>query len=194
MTATLEKRLTEREYLELEEQSETRHEFVDGAMVAMAGESQVHNDIAGAIYAALLPTARAKRCRIAIEGVRVRVRNGRVRYPDVFVACPPSGDGFIEENPFFIVEVLSPSTAATDRIAKLDEYTSLPSLQRYVLIEQDRRFVIVYRRTPEGWLYQTFKDGEIDVPCLETTLTLDQIYAGVEFTTVASVSESQNPS
>jgi Uma2 family endonuclease len=164
MTAALEKRLTEREYLELEERSEIRHEFVDGEMVAMAGESQAHNDIAGAIYAALLPTARTKRCRIAIEGIRVRVPNGRVRYPDVFVACPPSGDRFIEENPCFIIEVLSPSTAATDRITKLDEYTSLSSLERYVLVEQDRRFVIVYRRTLEGWLYQTFQDGVLDIP------------------------------
>jgi Uma2 family endonuclease len=110
--------------------------------------------------------------------------------------CEPQGnDPRLEENPCFIIEVLSPSTVETDRITKLDEYTSIPSLQRYVLIEQDRRFVIVYRRTPEGWLYQTFQDGVLDVPCLEATLTLDQMYAGIELTgSVDSVPDHENSS
>jgi Uma2 family endonuclease len=114
---------------------------------------------------------------------------GRVR------SVPAERERFIEENPCFIIEVLSPSTAATDRITKLDEYTSIPSLQHYVLIEQDRRFVIVYRRTLEGWLYQTFQDGVLDVPCLETTLTLDQMYEGIELTgSVDSVPDHENSS
>ncbi len=196
MAKTLEKPMTFEAYLELEEGSETRHEFVDGQMLAMAGETGEHEDIVFNIVAALRPIAQVKGCRLRGPSVKLRVSGQRYRYPDVYIVCEPrSNDPRLEENPCFIVEVLSPSTAATERITKLDEYTSLPSLQRYVLIEQDRRFVIVYRRTPEGWLYQTFQDGEIDVPCLETTLTLDQIYAGIEFSSaVESVSENENPS
>ncbi len=196
MAKTLEKPVTVEAYLELEEQSETRHEFVDGQLLAMAGETGEHEDIVFNIVAALRNIAQAKGCRLRGPSVKLRVSGRRYRYPDVYIVCEPRGnDPRLEENPCFIVEVISPSTAATDRITKLDEYTSLPSLQRYVLIEQDRRFVIVYRRTPEGWLYQTVQDGSIDVPCLETTLSLDQIYAGIEFTeTVDPVSNHENSS
>jgi Uma2 family endonuclease len=196
MIRTLEKPVTVEAYLELEEQSEIRHEFVDGEMVAMAGETGEHEDIVFNIVAALRPIAQAKGCRLRGPSVKLRVSGQRYRYPDVYVVCEPQGnDPRLEENPCFIIEVLSPSTVETDRITKLDEYTNIPSLQRYVLIEQDRRFVIVYQRTPEGWLYQTFQDGMIDVPCLETTLALDQIYAGIELSeTVDSVSENEKPS
>lgn len=182
MTQALEKPVSLEAYLESEEHSEIRHEFVDGQLVATAGETGEHEEIVFNIVTALRPIAQAKGCRVRGPSVKLRVSSHRYRDPDVYIVCSPRGnDPWLEENPCFIVEVLSPSTAATDRIAKLDEYTSLPSLQRYVLIEQDRRFVIVYRRTPEGWLYRTFQDGTIDVPCLETTLALDQIYAGIEF-------------
>lgn len=198
MTATLEprtpkKRISEQEYLEFEERSETRHEFVDGTMLAMAGESQLHNDIAGAIYAALLPVARAKRCRIAIGTMRVRVPSGRIRYPDVFVACPPGGDAYVEETPCFIVEVISASTEKTDRGAKLEEYTNINSLERYLIVEQVKKQVSLYRRTKQGWLFEVISEpGVMDVPCLETTLSFDTIYAGLELPGEAEESEAQN--
>jgi Uma2 family endonuclease len=196
MAKTLEKPMTVEAYLELEEQSEIRHEFVDGQMLAMAGETGEHEDIVFNIVTALRPIAQAKGCRLRSPSVKLRVSGQRYRYPDVYIVRSPRGnDPRLEENPCCIIEVISPSTVEMDRITKLDEYMSIPSLQHYVLIEQDRRFVIVYRRTPEGWLYTTFQNGTIDVPCLETTLSLDQIYAGIEFTTaVDSVSESENPS
>jgi Uma2 family endonuclease len=196
MAKTLEKPVTVEAYLELEERSENRHEYVDGQLLAMAGETGEHEDIVFNIVTALRPIAQAKGCRLRGPSVKLRVSGRRYRYPDVYIVyAPRSNDPRLEENPCFIIEVISPNTAATDRITKLDEYTSLPSLQRYVLIEQDRRFVIVYRRTTEGWLYQTFQDGTIDVPCLETTLTLDQIYAGIKFKgAIDAVAENESPS
>jgi Uma2 family endonuclease len=65
---------------------------------------------------------------------------------------------------------------------KSDEYKNLPSLERYALVSQDRRFVVLYKRVLDHWEVVTLDDqGEIDLPCLGTTLTLEQIYAGIGF-------------
>ena len=78
--------------------------------------------------------------------------------------------------------MLSDSTEHTDFGKKLDEYTRLPSLQRYVLVASDSRFVVVYRREGTRWTVESLEEtGEFDVPCLETTVTLEQIYTDVQF-------------
>ena len=73
------------------------------------------------------------------------------------------------------------STASTDHNDKLEEYTRLPTLQRYAIISQDVRRVIVYKRSLEGWAVEILEDGAIDIPCLGTSVTLEQIYAGLEW-------------
>jgi Uma2 family endonuclease len=178
----LEKKISVSEYLELEKHSEVRHEFVDGELLAMAGEKRRHNRIAGRIYAALLETAITRDCEIAFETVKIRTRDTRIRYPDIAVSCAPGTDEYFLENPCFIAEVLSSTTEKTDLTLKLDEYKNLPSLERYALVSQDRRFVVLYKRVLDHWEVVTLDDqGEIDLPCLATSLTLEQIYAGIGF-------------
>jgi Uma2 family endonuclease len=175
--------ITEAEYLELEKAAEVRHEFVDGAMVAMAGESRVHYRIARNLTRALEDQSSKTACEIVMEAVKVRVHAGRYRYPDVIVTCDPGKDPYFLENPCFIAEVLSGSTAPTDHNDKLEEYTRLPSLQRYAIVSQDVRRVIVYKRGVEGWIVEILEDGTIEIPCLETSVSLDQLYAGLELPT-----------
>ncbi len=182
MAAILEKKISLAEYLELEKKSDVRHEFVDGEMLAMAGEKRRHNRIAGRIYALLLEVATARDCEIAFESVKILTRNSRTRYPDVVVSCAPGNDEYFLENPCFIAEVLSSTTEKTDLTLKLDEYKNLPSLERYALVSQDRRFVVLYKRVLDHWEVETLENqGEIDIPCLGTNLTLEQIYAGISF-------------
>lgn len=182
MAGKLEHKISVSDYLELEKCSEVRHEFVDGEILAMAGEKRRHNRIAGRIYAALLETAIARDCEIAFESVKIRTRGTRIRYPDIAVSCAPGNDEYFLENPCFIAEVLSSTTEKTDLTLKLDEYKNLPSLERYALLSQNQRFVVLYKRVLDHWEVITLEDkGEIDLPCLETTLTLEQIYAGIRF-------------
>jgi Uma2 family endonuclease len=180
VTATAAQKTVEA-YLEFEKSAEVRHEFVDGSMLAMAGSSLRHNEIIFRIRALLTSFAQAKKCVIATESLRVMTKATRYRYPDVVVSCAPQNDECSIDQPCFIAEVLSESTANTDNNAKLEEYTRLPSLQRYAIIAQDVRRVIVYKRNADGWGVEILEAGEIDVPCLETKLSLDQIYAGLEF-------------
>jgi Uma2 family endonuclease len=182
MAEKLEQKISVSDYLELEKHSGVRHEFVDGEILAMAGEKRRHNRIAGRIYAALLETAITQACEIAFESVKIRTRGTRIRYPDVVVSCAPGDDEYFIENPCFIAEVLSSTTEKTDLTLKLDEYKNMSSVERYALVSQDRRFVVLYKRVLDHWEVITLEDqGEIDLPCLGTSLTLEQIYAGISF-------------
>ena len=181
MTAVLEKTLTVAQYLESENRSEIRHEFVDGQLLAMAGSNLKHNEIIFRIRSALTAATREKHCQIATESLKVMTKNGRYRYPDVVVSCELTSDEYQIAHPCFIAEVQSDSTAETDNGAKLEEYTKLPSLQRYAIISQKTRTVVVYKKVNHIWEFEVLQDkGEIDIPCLETVLSLEQIYAGLE--------------
>ena len=174
--------MTVEEYLEFEKSSEGRHEFVDGAILAMAGETLQHDDIVLNIVEAVRPIARAKGCKLHATNVQTRVRQTRYRYPDIVVTCEQISDSRILENPCFIAEVSSKNTNKIDHFDKLAEYIRLPSLQQYVIISQDIRCVGLYKCSPSGWRVEILEEkGEFEIPCLETSITLDQIYAGLEF-------------
>jgi Uma2 family endonuclease len=180
MTAVSQRDLTVEEYLELEQASETRHEFIDGTLHAMAGETQEHEDIVLNIAEVLRPKARAKSCRLYTTTIKLRVAGSRYRYPDVMVMCVPKSESRVESAPCLVIEVLSNSTESVDLNDKLAEYTRLPSLQRYLLVSQHRRLVTVYSRSISGWEVQVLEvDGEIELPCLQTTLNLQEIYINV---------------
>lgn len=156
--------LTVREYLDTERQSEIRHEFLDGLVYAMAGESIKHSTIcfnlAGSIHAQLKGTP----CRGFSPNMKVRAgEKGLYAYPDLMVACgePVFHDerGDVLLNPTVIVEVLSPSTEAYDRGEKFERYrTNVESLRDYVLVSQDRPHVEHHQRQPDG----TWTSSEID--------------------------------
>jgi Uma2 family endonuclease len=177
-------RMTENEYLEFEKTSAERHEFIDGWLHAMAGESKRHNAIARNIVLTLGLKAREKKCELFIENVKVRADQGlKYYYPDIVLTCSPGSDtGYIAENPCFIVEILSPSTESTDLREKLEGYTKIPSLQTYLIVSQTERKVHAYQLLEGDWARTTLTDqGFARVPCLETKLTLEEIYEGIVF-------------
>ncbi len=180
MTAVSQRMLTVEEYLEFEQASETRHEFLDGTLHAMAGETQEHEDIVLNIAEVLRPKARALACRLYTTTIKLRVAGSRYRYPDVMVMCVPKSESRVESEPCLVIEVLYNSTESVDLNDKLAEYTRLPSLQKYLLISQHRRLVTVYSRSISGWEVQVLEEnGEIDLPCLQTILSLQEIYANL---------------
>lgn len=180
---SVERKISVEEYLELEKQSEVRHEYVDGELLVMAGDKRRNNRIALNFVRALADVADVKGCETAVEGIKVRTRKTRYRYPDFVVSCKPGDDEYFIENPCFIVEVLSPTTADTDHVTELEEYTSLLTLNRYVLVEPERALVIVYKREGQRWILEILEGtGELEVPGLDAKVTLEQIYLGVKFT------------
>ena len=170
------------DYLQGEQQSELRHEYIDGEVYAMVGASDRHGLIVNALAFALTPAARQRQCQLFTSDMKVRLEIGDQTcfyYPDLLVSCDPNDrEPYFRRHPCLIVEVLSESTERIDRREKLLAYQTLPSLKEYLLVEQDRRRVTVYRRA-SGWKAEHVVEGAITLDCLATSLALDAIYADV---------------
>lgn len=175
--------LSVEEYLRLELNSPVRHEYVAGAVYALAGTTRRHNRITGNIYRRLADAAEGGPCRVSVEAVRLRVRSDVFYYPDVMVACGPEPqDPYVEDAPCLVVEVLSPSTESVDRREKLFLYRQLPSLESYLIVDAERpRIERHWRDESAEWRAAEHAAGAVPVPCPATTLPLDVIYAGVDF-------------
>ena len=182
-------RMSEAEYLEFEEQSEIKHEFMNGKVYAMAGADWDHVMITQSTSVALYTQLRGKGCRVGTNDLRLKVESKKVsyRYPDIMVICgEPNfiGNRKIIDNPTLIIEVLSPSTALEDRNSKLDEYRALESVQDYMLISVDEAKVEVFSRSEaDKWWYTSVKglDASIELPSIACTLALADIYEQVNF-------------
>lgn len=178
---------TVEEYFALEMRGEVRHEFYEGEIFAMAGESVAHNVIALNIAFACRQASRGKRCRVLMEGVQLAVQENRhYTYPDVMVSCDPGDQRETRtlRHPLLIVEVLSPSTAAYDRALKFNNYKELPALRHYLLVSQHYWLVEWYRREDgDRWLHTALTEATdtVAIPELNLALTLAQVYeeAGV---------------
>jgi Uma2 family endonuclease len=137
------------EFLGWAEGRDGKWELHDGHAVARTPEQAYHSRVKSFAGAALLGALRraGAECGVYADGLAVRVANGRAFVPDVLVTCPPTPPKAIETtSPLVVVEVLSPSTAAIDHGAKLEGYFSLPSLAHYLLIDPDRRVLILHSR------------------------------------------------
>lgn len=183
MTQAALSRLSADDYLRQELRSPIKHEYVDGQIFAMAGATQRHNLIVGNIFAPAKFKGRERNCRVFAADMRVQVaaRNS-FYYPDVAATCDQADkEELYLARPCLIVEVLSPSTAATDRREKRLAYCALGSLREYWLVDQDRRSVEIYRRADSGWTVENLDTtGVVESGCLGLRLSLDEIYEGVE--------------
>lgn len=171
---------TPEEYLEGEEYSEVKHEYVHGHIYAMVGVSRAHNLLSGNLYAQLHTHLRGTPCRVFIAEMKVR-KDNIFYYPDLVVSCHETErhEYYVEE-PVLVAEVLSPSTEARDRLDKRLVYQSIPSVQEYVLIAQDKLEVQIYRRTVEGWDLEMYVPGDsVRFAAVEFVCPIEAIYEKV---------------
>jgi Uma2 family endonuclease len=175
MSASL-KPLTVDEFLAWERSQPSRYEFDGIQPVAMTGGSVSHVRIITRLTIAL-----GIRVRPPCEpfGPELKVlTGGRVRYPDATVACGGSSEEADTITPMAVFEVLSPSTALTDRRVKAVEYASVPSILVYVMLESERPEITVRRRAT-GWEAETIAgiDAELAMPEIGVTIPLADVYA-----------------
>jgi Uma2 family endonuclease len=175
--------MTEAEYLAFEAASAVRHEYVQGQVYVQAGASPKHNLIVANLVGLLWPATRGTGCRVVASDQRLHVGpSGVYYYPDVLVTCERILDDAMDAvDPCAVIEVLSPSTASTDRREKLLVYRGLANLQTYLIVYRDEMRVERHWRTADGgWQRQDLGSGEsAAVPCLNVTLPVDSIYEGI---------------
>jgi Uma2 family endonuclease len=175
------------EYFEIENHSEIRHEFEDGLLIPMPGETLNANEIAQNFITVLQRILRKNGFRMFGHDIRTIVHERRLyRYPDVVVSASNTiKDIRNVTEPVLVVEVLSESTEDTDRNKKFRQYTALPSLQYYLMIHQDMALIEFYQRKENSKTFEfNFFDRlseTIDLPVLGTSISMEDIYEGIEF-------------
>lgn len=172
------------DYVLLEEVSQTKHEFLDGVVWAMAGGSPEHARIQVNLSASLRDQLAGLPCAVYSSDLRVRVKaTGLGTYPDVTVVCgeleldPEDPKRHTVQNPGLVAEVLSPSTENYDRGEKLEHYRQIASLDTILLVAHDQRRVEVWTRDDGGWKSEVVHgEGCAAVPQLGLRLALADIY------------------
>jgi Uma2 family endonuclease len=177
-------RMSYADYLAAEVRSETKHEYLDGEVHAMAGGTPEHAALAMALGASLVRALEGRPCRVFSSDLRLRIRETKLStYPDLTVVC---GTLEVDEedpnaalNPVVVVEVLSETTAAYDRGAKAAHYRRIPSLREYVLVAQDEQRIEVHRRNAAGvFEIHEFGPGEdVELASIGARFPVSPIYA-----------------
>jgi Uma2 family endonuclease len=185
------RRYTISEYLAYERKAAERHEYRDGQIIAMAGQTYNHAVIAANLFGELGHALKGMPCRAADSSVRVRVPTTPLyTYADITIVCaeaqfdPQDPSGHTLVNPRVIIEILSPSTEAYDRGEKFSRYRRLESLEEYVLVSQDTPSVeTFFRQGDGGWLLMAFSglDATVRIRCLDVEVPLNEIYTNVKF-------------
>ncbi|MBE7454399.1 MAG: Uma2 family endonuclease [Kofleriaceae bacterium] len=180
-------RYTYAEYVALEQESPTKHEFLDGEIYAMAGGSEDHSAIAANVISALVVAVGDRPCRVHTSDLRLYVEAvGFATFPDVTVICGPlqqhaSSPVATALNPLVLVEVTSDSSEDHDTGGKLTAYRTIPSLAAYVVVSHRERRVTVHQREAgapaAAWTTEEARaGGRVGLVALAATLEVDAIY------------------
>lgn len=202
---------TEAEYLAFERAAEERHEYIDGVIRAMAGESNEHGDISVNLVRIISTRLLRKPCHTYTKDTKVRSGplpkfrqrpKGLFSYPDLVVVCGERK--YLDQyqdvllNPTVIVEVLSDRTEFIDRRQKFLRYQKyLPSLVDYVLVSQNEPAIEIFHCDAQGqWTYQSAigLKARIRIASIECELRLRDVYYRVEFPAEeTATSATRNP-
>lgn len=188
---------TEDQYLDFERHAEIRHEYVDGHIYAMAGESDEHGDITVNLAGIFYNQLKGTNCRARTKDTKVRSgsfpflkrnKKGLYSYPDLLVICGEP-QHLVEHcdviiNPKVIIEVLSDSTEDFDRKEKFARYRQWnPTLTDYLLVSQDMAFIEHFELRKGDWVYHTYLTLKQNVPIksIKCTLLMSDVYDRVNF-------------
>ncbi len=192
---------TPEDYLKFEREADSRHEFLDGEIYAMAGESLSHSRVCVNLGGEVRAGLKGKNCEALSPNMKVRTSTASLfSYPDLTIVC---GEPLFHDakkdvlvNPKVIFEVLSPSTAEYDRTTKFQKYRmGNETLTDYILVSQDKSFVEHFQRQSDNnWNYKSYSELEnvLQIETVECELSLREIYDRVELENQSELEDEEN--
>jgi Uma2 family endonuclease len=177
--------ISPQDYLDIERQSQIRHEYRYGLVYAMAGGTDNHDRIALNLLTLVnLHLSSTTDCRFHSGNVKVNYQDQYYYYPDAFVTCDPRDrqDRYLKRHPKLIAEVLSPSTSAFDQGEKFKDYQKLETLEEYVLINQESQRVECRRRNALGiWETTIYETGDrVTLQSINLEFAIVDLYRGID--------------
>jgi Uma2 family endonuclease len=175
------------EYLTTERHSASRHEFVEGRVIARAGANRFHNILAANTAIALGSRMHGHRSEIYISNMRVKLKNNYICYPDVVVVNgePTFADqnSDLLLNPTVIVEIVSNQTNSSEKTNKLESYLAMESIKEFVLLKEEEMRVEHYaRQNAKQWIYRIYneRDDVISLESINCKVSVAEVYAQVK--------------
>src|SRR3989454_9525370 len=177
------------DYLILNRNSkDTRYEYLDGELRMLAGGSPDHSIIIANLTATIKGRLKSSQCRVYNYDVQLKLSEKRYVFPDITISCDERDRNQKEtiHYPLVVVEVLSPTTEATDRGKKAAYYRACPTIQEYVMVDSEEVFVEVHRREEGRWTINTFEPGDtITLESLGILFSIEEAYEGTSLTYVS---------
>ncbi|MDQ2696617.1 MAG: Uma2 family endonuclease [Pseudomonadota bacterium] len=174
------RRYTFEQWLALEETASVRHELAGGELLAMGGGTDLHNLIALGLRDALRQGLGARRCRVYVADVKLKVGEDGY-YPDVMVSCSEADSHRLyKTEPVLVAEVLSDTSVHRDRVTKLNAYRQLPSLKAYLILSQEAPRIEAYLPAADGWeRFEYGIDDTVVIASLGLSVPVRAVYAEV---------------
>jgi Uma2 family endonuclease len=174
------------EYLQGENISAIRHEYIDGEIYAMAGGSDAHARISGNAFFLLKAHLRGSGCSPYLGEMKAKVSDDKYFYPDLMVTCDKAdmNSNYAKSQPNLIIEVLSESTEAYDRGKKFEYYRQIDKLQEYVLINQSTFSIDIFRKNAQQrWelFHYSQAEDEVHLSSVDLRFKLLELYEDVNF-------------
>lgn len=179
---------TEAEFIALARVSERRLELWDGEIVDMTYSTPAHREIERNLFSAIDKKLKPP-CRVytSAQTIKPPKTTGVYRSPDLSIICGKPEYEDVEglkltTNPIVIIEITSPESESRDRNEKRKEYLAITSLPEYLVVAQDSAFIIRWIRQGDRWNQDGAIgiDASIELPSVNVTLSLSEIYEGVE--------------
>ena len=181
MTIVASRSMTIAEFLDWEERQPARFEFDGLQPVEIEAASVEHSTIQINLLNTLAQGLRGSSYDPRAGDLKVIVP-GRVRVPDVLVACAPLSPGAtVIENPVAVFEIFSDGSQHCDLFAKLKEYLTAASIRHYVILEQKHAGAMIFTRTHDRWKCDVAHglDGVLRLPLIGVEMRLSELYEGV---------------
>lgn len=176
--------LTYKDYMAMPDDGR-RYEILDGEVAVTATPVTLHQIIVGNLYWVLRGHVHGRRLgQVYLSPITVILANTMVVEPDlVYVDTERAGqvtDRGIRGAPTLAIEVLSPSTATSDRGPKFQLYARY-GVPYYWIADTDARVLEGYELTTGGYRLVDRRQGEGQValpPFPDLALVLDELWRG----------------
>ncbi len=182
--------ISEEEYLERELLAETKSEYDNGKIVAMAGAQPAHNQIVSNLQGELYICLRDSDCTLYPSDMLVHLPEcTKYVFPDLTITCEElvfaqkNRNGLkVLTNPQIVIEVSSKSTEGYDLGEKMKCYLKLKSLKEYIIVSTKQKLIIIYTKNKKGEIRtKIYDENDKELKIGECKIDIDRIYRKVGF-------------
>lgn len=167
---------TEEQYLTLTDHTRHLIEFTDGMIEVLPMPTDQHQAIIALLYELLTAFLRPRGGRALFAPLRLQVREGKQREPDILLVCDAKDPR--RQNRFWlgadmVVEVVSPDDPERDTVEKVADYAEA-GIPEYWIVNPEAETIIVL--TLRGEIYAThgvFRRGEVATSLLLAGFSAD---------------------